>query len=191
VISTTIASAVSARLQCAHEVRPHGLPGRNQAEEDTTRQRREQAELHDTPIQLYAQHRRWIARHAERLQDAYTAVCDEQPRDATGHSHDETLGHQLAHHAAPSRSDGQPDCDLAAARAPPGQQQVRDVRARNNQDERHQPHQHLDERQQLWGLLDAPLQFRADRHMPVAIRLYVLALEGGPDNGKFSLRRFL
>ena len=37
----------------------------------------------------------------------------------------------------------------------------------------------------------APLQFRADRHVPVAIRLYILALEGGPDDGKFSLRRFL
>jgi hypothetical protein len=96
----------------------------------------------------------------------------------------------LAHYAAPPRSDGQPDGDLAAARAPPGQQQIRDVRTRNDQDERHQPHQHFDQRQQVRRLLDAPLQFGADRHAPVAIRLCVLAFEGGADNGKFSLRRY-
>ena len=176
--------AVSARLECAHEVRPRGLPGRNQAEEKTTHQRREQAELHHAPIQLYAQNKRRIAWHAERFEQPNTTVCDEQPGDATGQRHDETLGHQLPHHAASRRSDGQPDGDLAAAGARPGQQQVRNVRARNDQDERHQPHQHLDDRQQLRRLLDAPLEFRADRHVPVAIRLHILALEGGPDDGQ-------
>ena len=34
-------------------------------------------------------------------------------------------------------------------------------------------------------------EFRADRHVPVAIRLRILALERGPDRGKFSLRRCL
>ena len=68
--------ALLAGLQCAHEVRPRGLPGRNQAEEDTTPERSEQAELDNAPIQLYAQHIRWIARHAERLEQQNAAVCD-------------------------------------------------------------------------------------------------------------------
>jgi len=182
--------AIPARLQRLHEVRARCLPGRRQAEEDTTHQRREQAELHDTPIQLYAQHIRWIAGHAERFEQPDTSVGDEQPCGAARHRHDETLGHQLAYHAAPPRSDREPYGDLAAAGAAPGKQQVRHVRACNDQDERHQPYQHLGQRQQLWTLLDAPLQFRADCHASVAIRLYILALQGGPDNGKFSLRRF-
>jgi hypothetical protein len=162
-----------------------------QAEKDTTRQRRQQAELHDTPIQLYAQHHRRIVGHAESFEHPNTAVRYEQSGHAARQGHHETLGRQWAHHAAPPRSDRQPDRDLAAAGAPPRKQQVRDVRARNDQDERHQPHQHLDQRQQLWSLLDAPLQFRADRHVPVAIRLGIFALEGGSDNSKFSLRRFV
>jgi hypothetical protein len=66
--------AVSTRLQCAHEIRPRRLPGRSQAEEDTTPERREHAELHHAPIQLYAQHIGWIAGHAQRLEQQNAAV---------------------------------------------------------------------------------------------------------------------
>ena len=70
--------AISTGLQRAHEVGPRRLPGRSQPEEDTTYHRHEQAELDDAPIQLYAQHKRWIAGHAERGEQSNTAVGDKQ-----------------------------------------------------------------------------------------------------------------
>jgi hypothetical protein len=171
----------SVRAVCQAGARP---------KEETARQRGRQAELDHAPIHPYAQHSRWIAGNAHHVEQQDAAVRHQQAHGAAGHRHDQALGHQLAHHPLPPRSDGEPDGDLAAAGAPPGKQQVRHVGARNDQDERHQPHQHLHQRQQLRSLQAAPLEFAADRHAPVAIRLDVLALEGGPDHGQFRLRRF-
>jgi hypothetical protein len=69
-----VRSTVPARFQRAYEIRPCGLPGRSQAEKDTAHQRCQQAELDDPPIQLYAQYRRWIPGHAERLQQPDSAI---------------------------------------------------------------------------------------------------------------------
>jgi len=38
------------------------------------------------------------------------------------------------------------------------------------------------------SLQDAPLEFGADRHVTIAIRLWILALEGGTDGREFGLR---
>ncbi len=76
------ADAVSARFQGVHEIRSRSLPGRNQAEEETTRQRRKKTELHHTPIQLHAQLKRRIVGNVERLQQPNSAICEDQPRAA-------------------------------------------------------------------------------------------------------------
>lgn len=79
---------------------------------------------------------------------------------------------------------------ISRAGACPGEQEVGHVGAGNDEDDGHQAHEHLDEGQQLGTLQDAPGEFRADGHAPVAIRLGIFALERGADDGEFSLRRF-
>ena len=114
----------------------------------------------------------------DKWQHGNTGVCKQQSNTAAKQRDDQALCHQLAHQTAPSRSDGQPDGDFAAAGPCASQQQIGDIRARDDEDQFHQAHQHLDESKQLRSLLDPPLQFCANRRAPVVIRLRILALQG-------------
>src|SRR5690349_420001 len=91
----------------------------------------------------------------------------------------------------PSGSEGQADSNLTAAGPGTGEQQICHIRARDDQDQANESHQHLDECEQLWSLPDAALQFRANRRATVVIRFWILAFERCADGGEFSLRRLL
>ena len=88
------------------------------------------------------EHERDRHRRHERRQEVAGPVRDDDAGDPSGRGEQRALREQLLHEPAPARAERQPDGGLALAIHGARQQQVGDVRARDQQDDRRERHQH-------------------------------------------------
>jgi hypothetical protein len=79
---------------------------------------------------------------ADGAQKIDAPLRHEQARRAAGGAQDEALGEQLPNQAATRRANRRADRDFSRTHGSARQQQVRDVRAGNQEDERHRAGQH-------------------------------------------------
>jgi hypothetical protein len=80
-------------------------------------------------------------RRRQPQQRANTGECKRKSDRAAGQAQQHALHQQLAHQAPPTRSQRRAQRHLARSPRSAGQQQVRDVRARDHQHQAHRAHQ--------------------------------------------------
>ena len=83
-----------------------------------------------------------VRRHERRESPAGRRRRAAVPSDAGGEREDQALGQQLPHQPPAARAERRADGHLALARRRPRQQQVRDVRARDQQQQPDRAEQH-------------------------------------------------
>ena len=132
--------------QRAIELRPRRLQRRHEPEHDRRRQSEAGREQPDAEVGLG----RDRARHAFERHHAEQQIADpdreHQSDDAAGDREHEALGERLADQPAASGAERQPHRDLLLPRRRAAQQQVGDVRARDQQHEADHGHQHEERR---------------------------------------------
>ncbi len=80
-------------------------------------------------------------RRRKRRQQAQRAVCEGQAEDAASHSEHEALEHQLARNLGAARTERGPNRQLLLSTLGANEQQVRDIRARDEQDDCERAHE--------------------------------------------------
>jgi hypothetical protein len=109
----------------------------------------------------------------------------EQAEQTAKESKHEAFGQQLTHHPRARRAEGGSDRDLALPRRPAGEQQVRHIRARDQEDERHGPGKDHEGR----PILARELRMqRQDASAPAGVACRKLGRERRGDGGELGLR---
>ena len=121
------------------------LKGRHQAEQDSGPEGDRGGERQNVPIDLGPADRGQIGRqHGRECVDA--PGSDEDPEYAAAHCKQQALGEQLPNHSRTACPEGQSNGDLPPAAGPARKQQVRDVRAGDEEHEADRGQQHQQRR---------------------------------------------
>ena len=129
--------------QQIHDVGARGAQRRHEPEHDRGHQRRAHGKRHHRRIDPHVLKARQVLR-AERQQQPDADPREPDAGDGAGAGEHQALGEQLAHEARPRAPERRPHRQLALARGRADEQQVRDVGARDEQHERHRPHERQD-----------------------------------------------
>ena len=129
--------AASARAaERRDQIEPGGRPRGRQSEQECAQRRHARRKREHRPVEGHLE----PDRHGKHLDPEPRRRAARPPGDrgagrASRDRQDHTLAEQLADQAAPPGTERRPDGQLTLPRAPPGQEQVRDVGAGNQQDE--------------------------------------------------------
>ena len=127
------------------QIRPRAVQRRKQSEQQTRADGQRRGEQHDDRVDRQVHRVRRLSRQ-ERGHQVQRPLGDDEAAEAAEDREETRLAEQLPHELSASRANRQPDRHLARARGAARQQQVRDVRARNQQHERGDAHQQRERR---------------------------------------------
>ena len=139
------ARRASAAAQSGRDVRAGVLEHRNRAEEQAGDARHGEGEQQDHRVDRDVVEARQIA-WRQRDEHAHRAVREAEPGDAADETEHDALGQQFVRDASAARAERRPNGQLLLPPFCPDEQQVRDVRARDQQHHADRPHQHPEHR---------------------------------------------
>ncbi len=145
VLPKTTAGSTAALLDCRVQIDTRRLECGNQAEDEARHERDDRREREHSPVDADASSVDTDARNASRVdrqQRTDADHADHEPEHATHRREHDALRQQLADDSATARTDGGTNRELPLADGRANQQQVRDVRARDQQNEAHSGQQH-------------------------------------------------
>jgi hypothetical protein len=182
VLTKPAARLPAALLDCRVEVDARRLHGRNQPEDQAGHERHGGGERQHSPIDAdpgAVNADAWDVAGVDGEQRPDADDADRQPENAAHRRQQDALGQQLANDPAAAGADRRTNRDLAPAHGRAHEQQVRDVRAGDQQDEDDRAQQHPQRRSHvaddhLLHRLDAEAALAAER-----VRKRLAELGGG------------
>ena len=130
-----IAGAAARSAQRVHRIGPCGEPRRRRTEGDAGQQRQPERKRENNQRRRGADREEVCVRECQREEQSGGAHRDEQSGDAARDREQHALDERLRHDLPPRRADGETHRGLRAARHRAREQEVRDIRARDEQDE--------------------------------------------------------
>ena len=130
-------------FQYAREIRPREVKGREDAEENPGQERQSGSGAHHPQIERDCRDARHAVRH-RRAEHLNGPPRDNDRARGTGNGQHQAFGQELAHETPTAGAERGPDTCIALLRAGAGEQQARDVGARDEQHDadRAEQHQH-------------------------------------------------
>jgi hypothetical protein len=137
---------------------------------------------------LERQRDRQIARNLDLSKQQCAGIANAEAEHATGDSHEQALGNQLANEPTAAGADRQPERHLTRTHRRPACQQSGDIAARDEQHAERERRQHRDQRRVRWIFRDACLELSLHEILLVLVCVRIRTVEIRADRRQLALR---
>ena len=153
------------------QIHPGRPPGRRQAEENACDQRNHEGEREHPQVETGIEvERKAAVGYGEADQSRLAPDGEQRAGGCAQHGEKHRFGHELSDETSPTRAEGQPRGDLGSAEGRPGEKQVRQVGARDQQHERHDQEQSKDRAREVPPVLPQAAATRLGDEARVVLR---------------------